>query len=198
MLGYLKQHLPVPKAQNILDYLQKHNCSLQISKPRKTKRGDFRVHLNKCAISINRDTNSFRFLFTLIHEMAHLETFIQHKNAVKPHGIEWKINFKKLYYAFEIDEVFSIDKQVAQVVKKELEDPKACSGIDILIERAFSTYDENKGNYLEQVPDGGYFKFRSHTYQKLETRRTRVICLNLANKRKYTINRATIVDLNYV
>ena len=95
VLEYLEKHLPTLKAVAIIDYTARHNCTLRITRPRKTKRGDFRQLGIKQSISINQDSNSFRFLFTLIHELAHLETFIQHKNQVKPHGVEWKSNFKK-------------------------------------------------------------------------------------------------------
>jgi Zn-dependent peptidase ImmA (M78 family) len=90
VLEYLEKHLPAKKATTIIDYVARHNCTLRITRPRKTKRGDFRQLGTKQSITINQDSNSFRFLFTLIHELAHLETFIQHKNQVKPHGVEWK------------------------------------------------------------------------------------------------------------
>ena len=193
-LEYLEKHLPAAKAQSIINYLSACTCTLKITRQRKTKRGDFRQQGEKRSISVNHDVNSFRFLFTLMHELAHLETFMQHKNRVKPHGKEWKINFRKLYYAFHIDEEFSKDEQIERIVAEELKNPRACSGIDVGVERAFAAHDEEQGIYLEQLPEGAYFVFGIHHYQKIETRRTRVVCLNLSNNRKYTIHKAAKIE----
>ena len=50
-------------------------------------------------ITINNDLNKYRFLITLIHEMAHLVTFKDMPRS-KPHGKEWKINFQRLMLPF--------------------------------------------------------------------------------------------------
>ena len=76
----------------------------------------------------------------------------------------------------------------------ELKAPKACSGVNLDVEKAFTPYDDVSGIYLDELPLGETFVFRGHRYQKLETRRTRVMCLNLTNKRKYTINKAALVE----
>ena len=194
VLEYLEKHLPTKKAEAIIDYTARHNCTLRITRPRKTKRGDFRQLGIKQSITINQDSNSFRFLFTLIHELAHLETFVQHKNQVKPHGVEWKYNFKKLYDYFEMDEEFSVDNYILQAVKSELKNPKACSGVNVNLEQAFAIYDCVQGVLLDQLPTGDFFMFRENKYKKLETRRSRVVCLNITNNRKYTINRAVKIQ----
>ena len=90
---YLETHLPPHKAAAILSYLSSNHCSLRITRPRKTKRGDFRQYRDILSISVNHDENSYRFLFTLIHEIAHLKTYLEYKNKVKPHGTEWKKQF---------------------------------------------------------------------------------------------------------
>ena len=194
VLEYLEKHLPAKKATTIIDYVARHNCTLRITRPRKTKRGDFRQLGTKQSITINQDSNSFRFLFTLIHELAHLETFIQHKNQVKPHGVEWKFNFKKLFDYFKMDEEFSVDNYILQAVKSELKNPKACSGVNVNLEQAFTIYDREQGVLLDHLSTGDFFMFRNQQYKKLETRRTRVVCLNLTNNRTYTINRAVKIQ----
>lgn len=179
----------------ILAYLEKHKCALRITRPRKTKRGDFRQNGPHLSISVNHDTNTFRFLFTFVHEIAHLKTYLQYKNKVQPHGIEWKINFRELFISFGVDEEFKREPHIYAVAQKELLNPKACSGVNLDVERAFSIYDEQVGIHLEEVPLGETFIFKNHRYQKLENRRTRVLCLNLSNNRKYTINKAAVVEL---
>jgi hypothetical protein len=196
ILEYLEKHLPTFKAQCILDYLDESKCVLKITKPRKTKRGDFRQNGQKLSISVNHDQNTFRFLFTLVHEIAHLKTFAEFKNKVKPHGDEWKVNFQSLFYYFKMEEEFGVDESILMVVEQELVNPKACSGISLEVERAFSKFDDIEGVYLDELQPGQQFVFRNHTYEKLETRRTRVMCLNLTNNRKYTINKAALVQFS--
>ena len=195
VLEYLEKHLPSDKANNILEYIVDHKCTLRITKPRKTKRGDFRQFGRKLSISVNHSTNSYRFLFTLVHEIAHLKTYIDFRNKVKPHGIEWKNNFRELFYHFGMEEVFGRDTALLSIVRQELTNPKARSGVSLDVEKAFSKFDEHPVLYLEDIEEGSNFIFRSATYQKLETRRSRVLCLNLDNNRKYTINKAAAVEV---
>lgn len=194
ILEYLETHLPTHKAQQILAYLEEAKCILRITRKRKTKLGDFRHNGTQVSISVNHDTNTYRFLFTLVHEIAHLKTFLEFKNSVKPHGQEWKRNFKELFTSLQVDEEFKNDTEIYQVITLELMDPKACSGVNVVVEKAFAKYDEHSGIYLEELPMGKTFRYKDQVYKKLENRRTRVLCLNLTNNREYTINRAAMVE----
>ena len=76
------------------------NLSIKVVKPRITKHGDFRKSNNqKCIITINKSNNKYRFLMTLIHEIAHYYTYKENKFA-KPHGIKWKTMFKNISKPF--------------------------------------------------------------------------------------------------
>jgi SprT protein len=195
ILEYLEKHLPTYKASQIVQYLAESKCVLKITKPRKTKRGDFRQSGNNLSISVNHDINSFRFLFTLIHEVAHLKTYKECGNRIRPHGNEWKRNFAELFYHFQMEDEFGKDEAMLLVIENELKAPKACSGVNLAVEKAFTPYDDISGTYLDELLLGEKFNFRGHRYQKLESRRTRVMCLNLTNNRKYTINKAALVEV---
>ena len=66
------------------------NLSIKVVKQRITKHGDFRKSNNqKCIITVNQSNNKYRFLMTLIHEIAHHYTYKENKFA-KPHGTKWK------------------------------------------------------------------------------------------------------------
>ncbi|HAD34265.1 MAG TPA: hypothetical protein DCF44_07170 [Chitinophagaceae bacterium] len=41
-------------------------------------------------MSVNGNLNSYHFLITLLHEIAHMLVWEQFRNRVKPHGLEWK------------------------------------------------------------------------------------------------------------
>ena len=44
--------------------------------------------------------NPYRFLMTLVHEVAHLVAFQKYGRAIKPHGKEWKFTFQTLMLPF--------------------------------------------------------------------------------------------------
>src|SRR5919112_5025590 len=94
-LEAIKKYIPEKSARLVLDYLTLHKVHLTITKDRKSVLGDYRhaTTYNNHRISINGTLNKYSFLITLIHELAHLITFMQYKNRVEPHGKEWK----KLY-----------------------------------------------------------------------------------------------------
>lgn len=190
---YLQLHTSPEKAEEILTYLENYRCSLKITRPRKSKRGDFRYGKGKLSISVNQDRNTYRFLFTLIHEMAHLKSYLDYGARVEPHGKEWKINFQQMFSWFKMQEEFSKDEEVFKAVLIELKAPKACSGVNHNLERAFLKYDAYDSKLLADIPIGSEFIFREVRYQKLEDRRTRVMCLNITNKRKYIINKGAEV-----
>ena len=148
------------------------------------------------SISVNRDENKFRFIITLVHEIAHLKTYLEFRNRVNPHGEEWKNNYRFLFRFFGLDWMFQENEQTREIYNREIQNPRACSGIDLEHEKALSSFDnETASVFLDELAVGERFSFRKHTYQKLEERRTRVLCLNLANGKKYTINKASKVTL---
>ena len=74
--------------------------------------GDLKLLFNECkyplirklnnqnsVITINKSNNKYRFLMTLIHEIAHYYTYRDNKFA-KPHGLKWKNIFKILRVNF--------------------------------------------------------------------------------------------------
>ena len=90
-LQKLKPYLPpgaLPPHQKLTG---KALCQIRVSKPRKTKLGDYRrpgrPH-QPHRISINGNLNPYAFLITLLHEWAHLEIYQEYKGKVAPHGPE--------------------------------------------------------------------------------------------------------------
>jgi predicted SprT family Zn-dependent metalloprotease len=109
-------------------------------------------------ISINYDLNSYSFLVTTVHEFAHLLTWNEHKRKAKPHGSEWKANFKRMMRPFFEKEVFPMDIQRAIV--QYLENPAAASCSDLRLSRALKAYDASPEHLclLETLPIGSLFK----------------------------------------
>ena len=104
-IDYLRQWIPEKATQLSLDYLNHYNVHLTITRERKSVLGDYR-HATRSSnhrISVNGNLNSYSFLITLIHELAHLVTFMEWGNGVNSHGKEWKAVYRKMLEEFKED-----------------------------------------------------------------------------------------------
>jgi hypothetical protein len=192
--AYISGKLGEEITERIDSFLRQYNCSFRLTRPRITKRGDFRIRAKELSISVNRDNNLYRFVLTLVHELAHLKTYRDFGKKAKPHGEEWKSNYRQLFAYFNLDAVFLQNSELKLVMEHELAAPRACSGIDIKLERLLAKYDESEeGVFLNDLESGDLFIFRSNTYKKIQKQRTRILCLNIHNGRKYTISKASWV-----
>ena len=110
-LDYLRRWIPGQAAALILDYLNHYQVHLTITRERKSVLGDYR-HATRSAnhrISVNGNLNPYSFLITLIHELAHLVTFMEFGNRVQSHGKEWKKIYRKILEEFIPLKVFPAD-----------------------------------------------------------------------------------------
>ena len=78
-------YIPENSHQLISDLIDKENLIVKIVNTRKTKHGDFRKQKNgKFQITINKIDNKYRFLITLIHELAHFKVSSEFKYPTSP------------------------------------------------------------------------------------------------------------------
>lgn len=186
----LEPFIPKKSLYYVCSYLAEKNVFLKITRSRKTKYGDFRAEFKSkpCIITINHDLNKFAFLITLVHEMAHMECWLKHKNKVKPHGKEWKNCFKDLMQPYFLNKLFPTEIMIS--LTEYMNNPAASSCSDLGLMRALKTYD-NKPNvtYLEDIPENAVFKLGTNrVFQKGEKRRKLYKCKDMANKKYYLIN----------
>ena len=93
MSSNFRSFVPEKSIPQVEYLLKQNNFALKIVNERQTKHGDFRRLPNgRFQITINNNLNSYQFLMTLIHEIAHHITH-QKFGIVKPHGKEWKMVF---------------------------------------------------------------------------------------------------------
>ena len=167
---------------------------LRIARSRSTKLGDFRYRPDQKVqkISINHDLNPYQFLITLIHEIAHHRVFRDYdRRGIRPHGPEWKRSFRQLMAPMLDVAVFPRDILIP--LRLHMVNPKASTGGDYFLFKELKKYDavqvEARGVLLGDLKPGSSFGLKRRIFEKLETRRSRVLCRERATGRKYLISR---------
>src|SRR5882757_3066943 len=187
-LDYLRRWIPETAAQLSLDYLNHYGVHLTITRERKSVLGDYRhaTRTNNHRISVNGNLNSYSFLITLIHELAHLVTFMEFGNGVQSHGKEWKKIYRKELEDFIRLAVFPED--ILAALKKNLHDLPASSCADEGLMRILKRYDSNPGNLLlvEQIAEGDCFSLEDgRIFRKGKKLRKRYQCVEVATGKLY-------------
>lgn len=193
----LKKYLPEETVMLISEWIIEFDFKLKITKERKTRLGDYtspRGDLNH-TITINYNLNKYAFLITLVHEVAHLVTFNEHKNTVNPHGTEWKRNFQKLMQPFLTPDIFPLE--VFAALRKYLQNPAASSCSDIHLLRTLKLHDEDKSTiFLEHLPINTVFLYNgSRIFKKGERIRKRYKCIEIKSGVIFLFNPITEVEI---
>ena len=158
-LTYLQNYLPEAAASPVLALLQQYKVHLTITKERKSVLGDYRhAHQNAAhRISVNGNLNPYAFLITLVHELAHLVTFLQYGHRVQAHGREWKQVYKMLLTRFLEMHIFPAD--ILASLRSSLHNLPASSCADEGLMRVLRRYDKKEEGMLlvEELPEGALF-----------------------------------------
>ena len=137
-------------------------------------------------ISVNGSLNKYSFLITLIHELAHLVTFMEFGNGVQSHGKEWKKVYRKMLEDFLRLSIFPGD--ILSALKKNLHDLPASSCADEGLMRVLKKYDKNPKNLMlvEQLAEGASFSTDDgRVFRKGKKLRKRFQCLELSTGKLY-------------
>ena len=187
-LQALEEYLPPGTFPMVLEYIIRHKVHLTITRSRATVLGDYRhaTHASNHRISVNGNLNAYAFLITLLHELAHLLTFLQHGNRVSAHGREWKSQFSGLLRVFTDAKVFPEDIRLA--LSRSLENPAASSCADDQLIRVLRNYDAQVPDIclVEEIKPGGLFAIRGgRVFRRGEVRRKRILCVETATGKSY-------------
>jgi hypothetical protein len=189
MLEFLQDFIPEASYGQVAALLSDDNLVVKVKKERKTRHGDYRLlPSGKHLITINSNLNPYRFLITLIHEIAHFETYKSYGKKIKPHGPEWKSVFKQLMLGFLRPEVFPSD--VLPLLASHFKKPKASSDSDSVLALKLKQYDPPNGKiFIFEVPFGSTFKLHNgKLFRKGSKRRTRFEGTELTTGRLYVFN----------
>jgi hypothetical protein len=186
--NHLQKYLPTGTAEAVNNYLQQHKVHLTIAKERKTVLGDYRhrTHEANHRISINGNLNTYSFLITLLHEIAHLLCYEQHGRKVLAHGKEWKGLFGELLKQFLQHNIFPADIEAELALS--LKNPAASSCAEDGLLRVLRKYDANTNQLLmvEELPADSLFQLKDgRVFKKEDKLRKRYKCKEIKTGKLY-------------
>ncbi len=196
MQNKLENFISSKAMSQVLNLLEHDNLIVKIKNERKTRHGDYRRLPNgKHQITINSNLNEYRFLITLIHEIAHFEAYKNYGRFIKPHGIEWKRTFQHLMLPFLNPEIFP--NELLQLLAKHFKNPKASSDTDVALAYALKQFDEAfDKTYVFEVPLGSTFKiYNGKIFKKADKRVKRYECVEVKTGKLYLFNPNVEVEL---
>lgn len=189
MVEILTKYLPQAAAEPAFEMIKTHQVHLKIVNERVSRHGDYRrMPDGRHQITVNASLNKYRFLITLVHEIAHLEAFTKYGRQIKPHGVEWKRTFQILMLPFLRPEVFPT--QLLPLLALHFKNPKASSDTDAKLALALKQYDpENDKNYIFELPHGAHFRlYNGKIFKRGKQRVKRFECLEVATGKVYLFN----------
>jgi len=185
LLKYIPEHAVPP----CFELIKAYNVHLKIVNERVTRHGDYRRHPDGFhQITVNASLNKYRFLMTLIHEIAHLVAFEKYGRNIKPHGDEWKLTFQRMMVPFIRPEIFP--SQLLPLLARHFRNPKASSDTDATLSLALKQFDPvNDKNYIFEIPYGSTFRIHNgKIFKKIALRTKRYECIEISSGRIYLFN----------
>lgn len=192
----LARYIPEHAVKPVFELIVANQVHLKIVNERQTRHGDYRRgHTGKHEITVNASLNKYRFLMTLIHEIAHLVAFEKFGRNIKPHGDEWKFTFQRLMVPFIRPEIFP--GQLLPLLARHFKNPSASSDTDTTLSLALKQYDaQNDKNYIFEIPYGSVFRIKNgKIFKKLAVRTKRFECIEISSGKTYLFNPNAEVEL---
>lgn len=178
--------MPEKSVASVEELLKTYKVHLKIVNERQTKHGDYRpLPDGRHQITVNANLNRFRFLITLIHEIAHLLVFNNYPRSVKPHGIEWKLTFQQLMLPLINPQIFP--EKLLPLIANHFKNPSASSDTDARLSVALKAYDKpTDKSYIFEIELGTHFSLpNGRIFIKGQKLRKRYKCKELSTGKVY-------------
>ncbi|TRZ44271.1 SprT-like domain-containing protein [Robertkochia solimangrovi] len=192
----LAKYIPERAVLPCMEMIKMYHVHLKIVNERVTRHGDYRALPDGShQITVNANLNKYRFMITLVHEIAHLVAFQKFGRQIKPHGQEWKYTFQKLMLPFIHPEIFP--NGLLPVLANHFKNPKASSDTDARLSLALKQYDpQNDKNYIFELPHGSIFRiYNGKVFKKGDKRIKRFECVEMSTGRIYLFQPNAEVEL---
>ena len=190
------ESIPATSQSQIVNLITNENVDVKVKRERKTRHGDYKILPDgQHQITVNSNLNPYRFLITLIHEIAHLKAYKIYGNGIKPHGREWKQNFQHLMLPFLRPEIFP--SEILPLLANHFKNPKASSDTDTNLAFALKQYDApNDKSFVFEVPEGVTFKlYNGRIFKRGIKRRKRYECVEINSGKVYLFNPNAEVEI---
>lgn len=184
----LQDYLPPGTYDAVLAYLRQYKVHLTVARERKSILGDYRhsTHHANHRISVNGNLNTYSFLITLLHELAHLLTFEQFGNKVLAHGREWKMIYAKMLAQFIQHKIFPAD--IEAELLRSLQNPAASTCAEDGLLRILRKYDAKESHHrlVEELAIQDLFRTSDgRIFKKGEKLRKRYKCVEVKTGKVY-------------
>ena len=192
----LAKYIPEHAVKPVFDLIVVNQVHLKIVNERVTRHGDYRKGPSgKHEITVNASLNKYKFLITLVHEIAHLVAFEKFGRNIKPHGAEWKYSFQRLMVPFIRPEIFP--SQLLPLLARHFKNPTASSDTDAKLALALKYFDkENDKYFIFEIPVGSIFRIHNgKIFKKGSLRVKRYECMEVSSGRMYLFNPNAEVEL---
>lgn len=197
MESVLTSYLPERAVAPCMALIKENGVHLKIVNERITRHGDYRRLANgQHQITVNATLNKYRFLITLVHEIAHLVAFEKYGRRIKPHGLEWKRTFQYLMLPFIRPAIFP--SGLLPLLARHFKNPKASSSTDAQLSVALKQFDEQQSDktYVFELPLGSVFRlYNGRLFRKGNRRIKRYECVEVHTGKVYLFQPNAEVEL---
>lgn len=189
----LSKYAPASAIARLSDHIVRRGIHIRITSHRSSKYGDYRCPAPSHpyhAISVNGNLTPEFFLLVMLHELAHLETYVLFHRSVQPHGHEWQRQYRDLLLdyrnCFPLEAQPLIDRYTRRI---PLHGPTGKS-LDRLLQNLGAPV-ETKPTLLNDLSAGSVFRLANRPQRLfvcIEKRRTRWLCRELRSYVLVTIS----------
>lgn len=195
-LDIFQKYFPDRTVDYCFGLWETYQFNFKITRTRQSKLGDYSFRKDKGhKITVNGDLNTYAFLVTYIHEVAHLVTFKQFGNKPKPHGKEWKKSFQDLFLPL-LEETF-LPISILHPLKEYLQNPSATTQSYSPLVKELRKFDkltdDGEKIVLNNLQKGEIFELNGRCFEKGDLRRTRFLCTDKGNGKRYVVSAIAMV-----
>lgn len=182
----LSEFLPPSAVNGVAQFVRQYGVRLRFVKARKTKLGDYRCPVSGRmyhAISVDGTLAPYFCLLVLLHEMAHLMTFVKYGRRPRPHGHEWQREYASLLS--EYVNVGAFPDDASKLIVKYVSHIPLSRSLSMELEQLLRYYgtQTNHGSLcLNDLNEGDRFvlvDYPNKVFRAIKKRRTRWLCRDM-------------------
>ena len=160
----LEERLPEDSWRHIQGWMAPHACGIRLTRPRRSKLGDFRPARpgQPALITLNGDLAPYQLLLTLTHEIAHLMVLHRYGRRAAPHGRAWKDCFSELLNTLSQEP--SLPSAFCEAIRSHAKRPTAASSRDMNLMSVLRKLEGAHTIWLADLALGESVLFRGHRF----------------------------------